>query len=459
MNDLFRDLREREFGRLDATGQVYLDYTGSGLYAESQVRAHSEMLLGSVLGNPHSRNPTSQAATDLVEEARRRVLEFFDADRDEYDVVFTLNASHSLKLVGEAFPFAEGSRLVLTADNHNSVNGIREFARCRGADVRYVPLNEEMRIDDLESHLAGADPGASHLFVFPAQSNFSGVKHPLRWIETAREMGYTVVLDAAAFVPTSRLSLRATRPDFACVSFYKMFGYPTGVGALLARCDALRALHRPWHGGGTVRFVSAASEITLPHDRARGFEDGTLNFLALAALPWGLDFLERVGMERVNAHVMKRTGELLSALGEMRHANGAPMVRVYGPRGTEGRGGTVAFNLLDPDGEVVDFREVERRANEAAVSIRTGYFCNPGAAETAFGHSGDEVTRCAGGNAVDWSLQRFSVCLSDKPVGGVRVSVGIATNRADLDCLLGVLGTFRDQPRPRQAEPAAAAAG
>lgn len=441
----FSALRANEFSRLDAGGHVYLDYTGSGLYPESLVRRHAEWMAGVVLGNPHSKNPTSQAATDHVEAARVRVLEFFDADPEEYEVVFTANASHALKLVGEAYPFEAGSRYVLTADNHNSVNGIREYAQCRGAEVDYVPLDHDLLIAEMEQHLAGADAGKANLFVFPAQSNFSGVKHPLEWVERAQAMGYDVLLDAAAFVPTSRLSLREVKPDFACVSFYKMFGYPTGVGALLARRDALLKLHRPWFGGGTVRFVSATGRVQMLYGTGRGFEDGTLNFLDIAAVASGLDFMDGVGVEAVNDHVMGLTGRLLDAVAGLRHSDGSPMVRVYGPCCTEGRGGTVAFNVLDASGHVVGFKDVEHRAAEAGVSLRTGYFCNPGAAEFAFEHSGREVSDCFHEVEDDFSIQRFSVCLNRKPVGAIRVSFGMASNDADLGALLELLATFRDQ--------------
>ena len=141
--DAFAALRAREYSRLDRTGEVYLDYTGASLYAESQVREHLALLRHRVLGNPHSENPTSRAATQLADRARAAVLSFVRASPDEYTVVFTANASGASKLVGEAFPFTDRSRLVLTADNHNSVNGIREFARARGAAVAYVPLRAE----------------------------------------------------------------------------------------------------------------------------------------------------------------------------------------------------------------------------------------------------------------------------------------------------------------------------
>lgn len=446
MVDTVQALRSSEYGRLDASGQVYLDHTGSTLYPESLVRAHADWLCRSVLGNPHSRNPASRSATEVVERARRRVLEFFRADPGEYEVVFALNASGALKVVGEAYPFSERSAFRLTADNHNSVNGIREFARAHGADVRYLRLGADLRIDDIESQLAGVDRDVPNLFAYPAQSNFSGVKHPLEWIELARGLGYDVLLDAAAFVPTSPLDLSACSPDFVTISFYKMFGFPTGVGALLARKSALARLHRPWFGGGTVRFVSAQNQVRILYTNAAAFEDGTLNFLSLQAVAEGLDFLDRIGMERVNAHVMQLTAALLDRLKGLRHANGRPLVRIYGPADTVMRGGTVAFNLLDREGATIDCRLVEEAASAAQISLRTGYFCNPGAAETSFELPEDEARRCYQELAGDtFTLKQFSVCLHDRPVGAVRVSLGIPSNLQDLDRLTKVLARFRDQ--------------
>src|SRR5512140_3132543 len=127
------ELREREYARLDRLGQVYLDYTGGGLYADSQIRQHQELLQTHVFGNPHSSNPSSLEATHRVESTRAAVLSYFQADPQEYTVIFTQNASGALKLVGESYPFGPGSQYVLTFDNHNSVNGIRELAHPQGA--------------------------------------------------------------------------------------------------------------------------------------------------------------------------------------------------------------------------------------------------------------------------------------------------------------------------------------
>ncbi len=137
-------LRAREYARLDAQDQTYLDYTGGGLYAESQLREHQELLRTGVFGNPHSNSPASRASTQFADAARRAVLAYVNASPDEYLVVFTANASAALKLVGESFPFTSGSRLLLTADNHNSVNGVREFARSHDAE-RHVPAAADTR--------------------------------------------------------------------------------------------------------------------------------------------------------------------------------------------------------------------------------------------------------------------------------------------------------------------------
>jgi selenocysteine lyase/cysteine desulfurase len=392
-------LRDRDFARLDGQGQVYLDYTGSGLYAVSQVERHARALRERVLGNPHSQSRASLESTRLVEQCRERVLRFFRADPGEYVVVFTANASQALKLVGESYPFEDADLFLLTFDNHNSVNGIREFDRLRGARTVYVPMAPpDLRVDEalLDRQLGLAKPRGHNLFAYPAQSNFSGVRHPLEWVARAQDRGFDVLLDAAAFVPTNRLDLSRVRPDFVALSFYKLFGYPTGVGALIARRRALGKLHRPWFAGGTIEVASVQADRFVLASGAAGFEDGTVDFANIPAVELGLDLLDSVGMEVIHERVGLLTSWLLDRLLPLRHPNGQPLVRLYGPSTGERRGGTLAFNLHDPAGAIVDHRLVEQAANEVGISLRTGCFCNPGAGELALGLSKDELQRCFG---------------------------------------------------------------
>lgn len=430
------ELRLSEYDRLDREHHVYLDYTGGGLYASSQLEAHRELLGRQVFGNPHSNNPTSLAMTERVEQARRAVLDYFHASPSEYLAVFTPNASGALKLIGESYPFAPGGSYLLTFDNHNSVNGIREYARSRGAAVRYVAVHRpELRLDRDEVSALLAQPGAgARLFAYPAQSNFSGVQHPLDLIDEAHDAGWDVLLDAAAFVPTNRLDLRRWKPDFVCASFYKMFGYPTGVGCLLMKKTAFAKLRRPWFAGGTVQIASVQAGAHYLARDAAAFEDGTVDYLSLPAVETGLRHLERIGIEIIHERVTCLTLWLLDTLGGLRHANGAPLVRIHGPAGGNGRGGTIALNFLDPAGAFHDIRRIQELANESRISLRTGCFCNPGAGEIAFDVSHAEIAHFfAGDDGMPFEELRARMRAENgKEIGAIRISVGLASNFFDV---------------------------
>lgn len=429
------ELRKTEYGRLDRLEQIYLDYTGGGLYADTQVRTHMKLLLQHVFGNPHSTNPTSLAMTRLVEQARAYVLEFFNASPEEYVAIFTTNASGALKLVGESYPFGPGDIYLLTFDNHNSVNGIREFARVKGAQVVYAPvLPPDMYIDadKLLAYLELARPGGHNLLAYPAQSNFSGVQHSLEWIAQAQAKGWDVLLDAAAFVPTNRLDLSRWRPDFVTLSFYKMFGYPTGVGCLLARKTTLTKLHRPWFAGGTITVASVQGDRYYLHEGAEAFEDGTLNYLTLPAVEIGLRHLARIGLDTIHTRVACLTGWLLGQLTALHHYNGTPLVQVYGPVDTQQRGGTITLNFYDRQEHFVDHRWVEQQANQANISLRTGCFCNPGGGELALGISAEELLACFGSPRERLTIDEFRRCIDAKSSGAVRISVGLVSTFADV---------------------------
>ncbi len=433
-----RTLRAREYARLDADGSVYVDFTGGGLYGASQVRRHGEMLSGTVFGNPHSLSPVSVRATEAVEGARRRVLDFFRADPDEYVVIVTANASHALKIVGESYPFSKDSHLLLSFDNHNSVLGIREYARARHAEVNYVTLDDELRMPEatLDAALATRREEAHNLFAYPAQSNFSGVQHPLEGIARAHDAGWDVLLDAAAFVPTNRLDLSKYHPDFVSLSFYKMFGYPTGVGALIARPAALAKLEKPWFAGGTISVASVQSDRHILAPGEAAFEDGTVDYLGIPAITFGFDIIDEVGIDAVNASVKALTRRLLEGLAPLQRQDGGTYVHILGPATSDRRGGTVALNFHTADGACIDHREIELRAGAERISLRTGCFCNPGASEIALRLTKRDIDECFSA-ATTGGIDSFRDCIgTQKGTGAVRISFGIASNEADVDRVL-----------------------
>lgn len=223
------------------------------------------------------------------------------------------------------------------------------------------------------------------------------------------------------------------------LSFYKMFGSPTGVGALLARQAALAKLRRPWFAGGTITVASVGADHHYLASGSAAFEDGTLNFIGVPAVGLGLDLLDRLGMECIHQRVSALTHWLVDQLADLRHSSGRPLVRIYGPVGPEGaRGGTVAVNFHDAD----DHQVIERRAAERRISIRGGCFCNPGAGEVALGLTSGEMSACFARSTARLAYDEFRRCIDGKSSGAVRVSVGLASTFADVQAFLDFARTF-----------------
>lgn len=436
----FNALRHQEYARLDEADQVYLDYTGASLYGASQLNQHHQLLHQQVLGNPHSTNPSAQLASAWVAEAREKVLAFFNAK--DYHCVFTANATGALKIVGESYPFQEGSHFLLLADNHNSVNGIREYCVQKGGRYTYVPMRQiDLKINDdtlrASLHLTKTPKGGHKLFAYPAQSNTSGVQHDLGWVAQAQKLGWDVLLDAAAFVPTNRLDLSAVQPNFVSISFYKMFGYPTGLGCLLIRKDSFAKLRKPWFAGGTVWWASVIDprhHLAEDHER---FEDGTIDYLNIPAVSMGLDYLSHVGIDRLHERVASLTNYLYQHLLALRHGNGETQVEIFGPKDRSRTGGTLMLNFKNPDGTRIHIERIEALANERNISIRSGCFCNPGLDEIKNHLTGEAIAA----SFTEENLSRYEhvndLFNALKNVrGATRVSVGIATTRRDLDLFI-----------------------
>jgi selenocysteine lyase/cysteine desulfurase len=447
----FERLRRVEFSRLDEADVAYLDYAGAAVYSASQVRAYAERLSRNVFGNPHSAHGPSKASEADLESARAGTLAFFDADPDLYDVCFTANTSMAIKLVAESYDFGTSRGLILTADNHNSMNGMREYARVRDGASSVLPLDDELRLlapaEYLTAFSTNHPPG---LFGFPVQSNFSGVKHSLDLVCEAQRRGHDVLIDAAGAGVSCGISLRRYPAEFLAFSFYKIFGLPTGVGALVARRDALEKLRRPWFAGGTVDFVSIEHDRHQLREGHSAFEDGTPNFLSLGAVTAGFDFLSRIDRSVIARRLQSLTARFIERATKLKRSNGAHLIKIYGPASIDARGSTVAFNVLDADGSTIPYQRVETQAGEAGVAIRGGCFCNPGAAERAFDFSSFDVPRSLDQLRHGFSPERLRTCLgSNATVGALRVSIGLPTIEADLDRALDVLESFA-QSRERR---------
>lgn len=444
-------LRRSDFARLDRSGETYVDYMGGSLYPESLIRVHTGFLQRNVLGNTHSVNNSSQLSARHAAEARQTVLSFFRAPPG-YTVIFTANATGALKLVGESFPFEERGCLVLGADSHNSVHGIRQFASQKKAQIHYLQaaphggVDVQETMDLLSTHRPDSD--VHSLFTLTGQSNVSNTKNPLSLMKHAASLGYSTLLDAAALAPTSVISLTETPVDAMAISFYKMFGFPTGVGALIAKESFLRELKRPWFAGGTVDVVQAPGTIhTLTHHLHEQFEDGTINYLTLPAITDGLRFLSAY-LPFLPLRLSTLTHYLAHSLSEFRHdSTGAPVVRVLSRLPSRcvksvgeqaDTGSVISLVFLNPDGEILPLSFIEHAATAQNISLRTGCMCNPGGAAALLG-LGEDMARLYPGV----TMKRFEEQVGHE-LGVVRISLGLASNFHDVYRVLRFAGTIAD---------------
>uniref|UniRef100_A0AAR5NXF8 Molybdenum cofactor sulfurase n=1 Tax=Dendroctonus ponderosae TaxID=77166 RepID=A0AAR5NXF8_DENPD len=378
-----------EFSRLKDL--CYLDHAGATLYSEKQLANIFTDLSNNIYSNPHSHS--SEFTKDAVDIVRYKVLSFVKTSPDQYSVIFTSGATHALKLIGETFEF-NGGTLAYLEDNHTSVLGMRKFA----SNFRELKVEEAFNVlsnpADSNSELRN---GKNGLFVYPAQSNFAGTKYPLSWIKTVKcealnhlfatpENWYTL-LDAACFASTNQLDLHQYQPDFISISFYKIFGYPTGLGALLVKRSSENALTKTYFGGGTVLMALSAQNVMIPKPIIyEQFEDGTISFLSISSLRHGFDILQTLNLtpDLISLHTFNVAKYTFANLMEMHHSNGTAVAELYHDTKFESvktQGSIINFNLKRPNGNYVGYSEVLHFANLNGVHLRTGCFCNPGACQ------------------------------------------------------------------------------
>ncbi|KAJ8120656.1 hypothetical protein ONZ43_g2688 [Nemania bipapillata] len=394
-NDRIETIRKDEFPMLHDS--IYLDHAGTTLYPKTLVDSFATEMVASLLGNPHSASASSQYTTLRIENIRHRVLRFFNADPAEYELVFVANATAGIKLVSDAFRgFPEGFDYRYHQACHTSLVGVRQEAE-NGLCLDSDDVDKWIEGGDLEVKI---DPSSRPtLFAYPAQSNMDGRRYPLRWCHQVRRAGvntgcqiYTL-LDAAAYVATSPLDLSnaETAPDFAVVSFYKIFGFPDLGGLIVKRNTASVFKQRRYFGGGTVDMVVCLKEqwhASKTQSLHEALEDGTLPIHSILALDLAL-----------NAHQKLLT-------------------------------------------------EFEKLATLKLFHVRTGGVCNPGGVAAALGLEPWEMKR---NFSTGFRCGNENDIINGKPTGVIRVSLGAMSTLSDVEKFVAFIEEFYKedhQPSP-----------
>jgi cysteine desulfurase/selenocysteine lyase len=347
----------------DGQDLVYLDNAATTQTAEPVVDAIVNYYHGTNANVHRGIHQLSQEASIAYEEAHDRLAEFVGADGRE-EMIFTKNTTESMNLVAYAWGLNElepGDNVVLTEmEHHSSFVTWQQIAKRTGAEVRYIGVTEDGRLDGGEAaELIDSDTGVvSALHV----SNVLGTIVDLSELaDIAHDHGALLFGDGAQAVPNMPVNVKDLGVDFYAFSGHKMAG-PTGIGGLYGRREILEEMEPFLYGGDMIERVSF--EETTWNELPWKYEAGTPLIAQGIALAEAADYLDSIGLDRIKRHEGALAAYAMDRLGEFDD------VEIYGPPAGEERGGVVAFNV---DG--IHAHDLSSICNDFGVAIRAGDHC------------------------------------------------------------------------------------
>jgi molybdenum cofactor sulfurtransferase len=317
----------------------------------------------------------------------------------------------------------------ILSHNHTSVVGMGPVIKNRsGIIIKSVTMemvDDYLRLDEMSRKTS--------LFAYPAQCNFSGVRFNLDWINQFQDRKWLVLLDAASYASTSKLDLKKYPADFVTISFYKLFGYPTGLGALLVKNSSSLFLQKSFIGGGSVSAIAINPFYARPKASISAqLEDGTIPFQQILAIEYGFNYIEtRFGSwTAYGEYCNSLVNDALLKMKTFCYPNKSAVFKIFEEDLDINRGPIIAFCLLDEMGQNIGYSQVMKLANAEDIHIRSGRFCNPGAAQTYLDISSEEIK--------EWKETLGHVCgdsndqVSQKATGALRISFSYANQPDDI---------------------------
>ncbi|MEA2314035.1 MAG: cysteine desulfurase / selenocysteine lyase [Solirubrobacteraceae bacterium] len=376
---------------------IYLDSAATSQKPNVVIDALSEHLRGHNANVHRGVYALAQEADAAFEGARAKIAAFTGAEPQS--TIFTKNATEAINLVayawGRANVHAGDAVLITQMEHHANIVPWQMLCRERGAELRYLELDErgELSAAQLDAELARGDV---RLVAFAHVSNVLGTINPVaEMAASVRAAGAVSLIDGAQAVPHMAVDVREIGADFYAWTGHKALG-PTGIGVLHGRREVLEQMEPFLTGGDMISSVDfqAATWNELPWK----FEAGTPMVAEAVALGAAVEYLQKLGMERVRAHEQALTSYMLESLARV------PRLRVVGPPEADRRGGLASFTI-----EGMHPHDVAELCDRGGVCIRAGHHC------------AQPLMRCLGVGAT------------------ARASVGVYNERSDIDALLAAL--------------------
>ena len=347
---------------------IYLDSGATSQKPNSVLDAERDFYLNHNAAVHRGAHQLAEEATELYEGAREKVANFIGADSNE--VIFTKSATESINAiayslgnstVGSRFHLKAGDRIVLSEmEHHANLIPWQELARRTGAELVWFNVTDEGRLD--LSNMDGLINPKTKVVALTHQSNVLGTINPLEKVtKRAHEVGALFVLDACQSVPHYKVDVKSLNVDFVTFSGHKMLG-PTGVGILWGKKDLLDEMPPFLTGGSMIESVTMESATYL--DAPKRFEAGVPNMAQAVGLGAAVDYLNKIGLDRIHAHEVELTRKALEGLQTI---NG---LSIIGPKDLEMRGGVVSFAV---DG--IHPHDLGQALDQFGIAVRTGHHC------------------------------------------------------------------------------------
>nr|BAD45451.1 putative molybdenum cofactor sulfurase [Oryza sativa Japonica Group] len=429
------EMRAAEFKRLEGAGMAYLDHAGATLYSEAQMADVLKDLASNVYGNPRS------------------CMNCFDSKVLQQGACTATSLLYPvMRMQISRYALSKGAT-VLAVDVEEGA----DLAKDNGSYSLYKisRRTNQRRSKDVLSHncqngsLSDISGNNWNIFAFPSECNFSGQKFSLSLVKLIKEgkiplqqQGkWMVLIDAAKGCATEPPNLTVYPADFVVCSFYKIFGYPTGLGALIVKNEAANLLNKTYFSGGTV--AASIADIDFVQKRKnieQVLEDGTISFLNIASLRHGFKIIEMLTTSAIERHTTSLATYVRNKMLDLKHSNEINVCTIYGQQYSkvEGlkMGPTITFNLKREDGSWFGYREVEKLASLFGIHLRTGCFCNPGACAKYLGLSHSDLVSNFEAGHVCWDDNDI---INGKPTGAVRISFGYMSTFEDAEKFLKFL--------------------
>ena len=343
---------------------VYLDNGATTQKPEAVIKAVADYCTY-CNANPHrGAYELSVKATDIYETARVRTQQFIGAARPE-EIIFTKNATEALNLVAYSYGRAnirEGDEIVITiSEHHSNIVPWQFVAKARGATLKYIYLAEDGNLS--AEDIAAKITEKTKIVAVTHVSNVLGLVNDVRTIaDRAHAVGAVIVVDGSQSVPHIAVDVQAMNADFFAFSGHKMLS-PMGIGVLYGKYEILDAMPPFLFGGDMIDYVGE-QETTFAELPAK-FEAGTQNVSGASGLIAAIDYLEKVGFERIERIEHDLLAYALPKLREL------PFVELYGcDSARDNKTGIITFNVKD-----VHPHDVASILDSYGVAIRAGHHC------------------------------------------------------------------------------------